>query len=128
MDIDDGNTYYEQYNTICSGVIKTGDYVYVAAENGRQTIAQVDSIWDTKECVAFSVERQLLKQLFFSGKCYFRGPWFVTPPEIPPIPGRMFYKQEVFLSTVEDTNPLVSIIGKCAVLDYNDYISCKCAI
>lgn len=64
----------------------------------------------------------------FSGKCYFRGPWFVTPPEIPPIPGRMFYKQEVFLSTVEDTNPLVSIIGKCAVLDYNDYISCKCAI
>lgn len=63
--------------------------------------------------------------MFSSGKCYFRGPWFVTPPEIPPIPGRMFYKQEVFLSTVEDTNPLVSIIGKCAVLDYNDYISCK---
>lgn len=37
----------------------------------------------------------------------------------------MFYKQEVFLSTVEDTNPLVSIIGKCVVLDYNDYISCR---
>lgn len=51
MEIDDGNTYYEQYNTICSGVIKTGDYVYVAAENGKQTIAQVDSIWDTKEYV-----------------------------------------------------------------------------
>lgn len=53
MEIDDGNTYYEQYNTICSGVIKTGDYVYVAADNGKQTIAQVDSIWDTKEYVSF---------------------------------------------------------------------------
>ena len=49
MDIDDGNTYYEQYNTICSGVVKTGDYVYVAADGGRQMIAQIDSIWDTKE-------------------------------------------------------------------------------
>lgn len=49
MDIDDGNTYYEQYNTFCSGVIKTGDFVYVAADGGRQLIAQVDTIWDTKE-------------------------------------------------------------------------------
>lgn len=60
MEIDDGNTYYEQYNTICSGVIKTGDYVYVAAENGRQTIAQVDSIWDTKEYVCFHSNARLI--------------------------------------------------------------------
>lgn len=46
---DEGNTYYEQYNTICSGVIKTGDCVYVATDGGRQLIAQVDTIWDTKE-------------------------------------------------------------------------------
>ncbi|KAF5301597.1 hypothetical protein FQR65_LT08902 [Abscondita terminalis] len=108
MEIDDGNTYYEQYNTICSGVVKTGDFVYVAADGGRQTIAQIDTIWDTKD-----------------GKCYFRGPWFVTPPEIPHSPSRLFYKQEVFLSSLEDTNPLVSIVGKCCVLDYNDYISCR---
>lgn len=49
MEIDDGNTYYEQFNTICSGVVKSGDFVYVAADGGRQTIAQIDSIWDTKE-------------------------------------------------------------------------------
>lgn len=49
LEIDDGNTYYEQYNTICSGVVKTGDFVYVAADGGRQMIAQIDSIWDTKE-------------------------------------------------------------------------------
>lgn len=46
---DDENTYYEQYNTVCSGVIKTGDYVYVVTDGGKQMIAQVDSIWETKE-------------------------------------------------------------------------------
>ncbi|KAJ8960513.1 hypothetical protein NQ318_013797 [Aromia moschata] len=111
MEIDDGNTYYEQYNTICSGVVKTGDFVYVVAEGGKQIIAQIDSIWDTKD-----------------GKCYFRGPWFITPADIPysPLsPGRLYYRQEVFLSSLEDTNPIVSIIGKCAVLEYNDYISSR---
>lgn len=47
--MDEGNTYYEQYNTICSGVVKTGDFVYVVAEGGKQIIAQIDTIWDTKE-------------------------------------------------------------------------------
>lgn len=46
---EDENTYYEQYNTMCSGVVKTGDYVYVATENGKQSIAQIYSIWETKE-------------------------------------------------------------------------------
>ncbi|XP_074033562.1 protein polybromo isoform X4 [Leptinotarsa decemlineata] len=106
MDIDDGNTYYEQFNTICSGVVKTGDYVYVVAEGGKQIIAQIDSIWETKD-----------------GKCYFRGPWFITPSEIPHSPNRLFYKQEVFLSSLEDANPIVSIIGKCSVLEVNDFIT-----
>ncbi|KAK9878876.1 hypothetical protein WA026_003705 [Henosepilachna vigintioctopunctata] len=108
MEIDNGNTYYEQYNTICSGVVKSGDFVYVAADGGRQMIAQVCSIWDTPD-----------------GKCYFRGPWFVTPTEIPHSPTKVFYKQEVFLSSMEDTHPIVGIVGKCAVLEYNDYISCR---
>lgn len=43
------NVYYEQYNTICSGVVKTGDFVYVATDGGRQLIAQIDTIWETKE-------------------------------------------------------------------------------
>lgn len=37
----------------------------------------------------------------------------------------MFYKQEVFLSTTESISPLVGIVGKCSVLEYTDYISCK---
>lgn len=43
-----GHTYYEQYNTMCSGVVKLGDYVYVATETGKQTIAQIHSMWETK--------------------------------------------------------------------------------
>lgn len=46
---DDENTYYEQYNSACSGVIKTGDYVYVVTDGGKQMIAQVDTIWETGE-------------------------------------------------------------------------------
>lgn len=45
---DTENTYYEQYNT-CAGSVKTGDFVYVATDGGRQQIAQVDSFWSTKE-------------------------------------------------------------------------------
>lgn len=59
---------------------------------------------------------------FYSGKSYFRGPWFITPSEVP---SGAVYKQELFLSTLEETNPIVSIVGRCAVLDYNDYISSK---
>lgn len=45
---DTENTYYEQYNT-CAGSVKTGDFVYVATDGGRQQIAQIDAIWSTKE-------------------------------------------------------------------------------
>ena len=47
--MDDGNNYYEQYNIVGNGVIKSGDFVYVATDTGKQSIAQVHSIWDTKE-------------------------------------------------------------------------------
>lgn len=46
---EDGQVHYQQYNTICSGVVKTGDYVYVATESGKQSISQIHSIWETKE-------------------------------------------------------------------------------
>ena len=59
---------------------------------------------------------------------FFHGPWYVTPSEIAHAPNRLFYKQEVFLSSIEDTNPLLSVVGKCCVLDYSDYTSCESAI
>lgn len=54
---------------------------------------------------------------------YFHGPWFVTPRETPLIgTGLQFYKQEAFLSTISDSNPLLSVVGKCAVLEMKDYL------
>lgn len=44
------------------------------------------------------------------------------PTEVPHTPTKLFYKQELFLSTVDGTHPIVAIVGKCAVLDYADYI------
>lgn len=58
----------------------------------------------------------------FSGKCYFKGPWLLMPTEVPHTPTKLFYKQELFLSTVDGTHPIVAIVGKCAVLDYGEYI------
>ncbi|XP_039760506.1 protein polybromo-1 isoform X1 [Pararge aegeria] len=105
---DDENTYYEQYNTVCSGVIKTGDYVYVVTDGGKQMIAQVDTIWETAD-----------------NKCYFRGPFLIFPSEVANIITKPFYKQEVLLTTMHDTSPLVGIVGKCGVLDYDDYLKCR---
>ncbi|KAJ8709729.1 hypothetical protein PYW08_009733 [Mythimna loreyi] len=105
---DDENTYYEQYNTVCSGVIKTGDYVYVVTDGGKQMIAQVDTIWETGD-----------------NKCYFRGPFLIFPSEVANIINKPFYKQEVLLTTMHDTSPLVGIVGKCSVLDYDDYLKCR---
>ncbi|XP_074113520.1 protein polybromo isoform X2 [Cotesia typhae] len=104
---DSDNTYYEQYN-MCTGIVKTGDFVYVATDGGRQQIAQVDSVWSTKD-----------------GKCYFRGPWLLTPSEIPHAPTKLFYKQELFLSVTDATHPFVAIMGRCAVLEYGEYVCCR---
>lgn len=101
---DTDNIYYEQYNT-CVGSVKTGDFAYVATDGGRQQIAQIDAIWSTKD-----------------DKAFFKGPWMLMPSDIPPAPSKAFYKQEMFLSTVECTHPIVAIVGKCAVLDHQEYV------
>lgn len=105
---EEGCTYYEQYNTVCSGVVKTGDFVYVATEGGRQAIAQIHEMWETAE-----------------GKSSFRGPWLMTPSEVPVIGSRSAYRQEVFLSSVQETNPVIAIVGRCCVLEYAEFTHCE---
>jgi protein polybromo-1 len=42
------------------------------------------------------------------------------------VPGtisKLFYRQEVMLSTVQETTPIVAIVGRCSVLDYCEYIT-----
>ena len=43
-----GQTFYQQLN-IPGHVLRTGDCVYVRAENGKQLIAQIDSMWINAE-------------------------------------------------------------------------------
>ena len=63
----------------------------------------------------------LLRGFSSSGSAFFHGPWFVHPIEVEHSPTRLFYKHEVFRSSIEDTNPMLSIQGKCAVLVHKDY-------
>ncbi|XP_071082321.1 protein polybromo-1-like isoform X6 [Haliotis cracherodii] len=104
---EDGHTYYEQY-IIGSGCFKLGDSVYVRSDRDRPLVARIDRIWTSS-----------------TGDPFFSGPWFVCPTEIEHSPTRLFYKREVFLSSIEDTNPLRSIIGKCSVLHYKEYCSSR---
>ena len=44
-----------------------------------------------------------------SGDMYFHGPWYVHPSDVDHAPNRLFYKNEVFKSSIEDANPVLSI-------------------
>lgn len=49
----------------------------------------------------------------------------MSPPEVPGVANRVFYRQEVLLSTTHDVSPTIAIIGRCSVLEGNEYASCK---
>lgn len=68
------------------------------------------------------------KLFAFSGKSFFRGPWLLTPPEVPGTISRLFYRQEVMLSTVQETTPTVAIVGRCAVLEQHEYVTSMLAL
>ena len=40
----------------------------------------------------------------------------------------MFYNTEVFMSNIRDTNPMRSIMRKCAILHTSDYIRSECDV
>lgn len=101
------SVYYQQFNTICSGVVKTGDFVYVATQTGKQSIAHIHYIWEN------------------GNKSYFKGPWLLTPSEISPTVSKPFYRQELLLSSVEEISPIIAIVGRCHVLEYGEYVSCR---
>ncbi|CAN8029415.1 unnamed protein product, partial [Ixodes persulcatus] len=100
---EEGVTYYEQLN-LPSGVFKLGDCCYVRTEHSKTLIGRIDKMWMDRE-----------------GNGFYHGPWFVLPGEIQHPASRVFYRQEVLLSSIEDTNPLLSIMGRCCVLDSKDY-------
>lgn len=71
---------------------------------------------------------EVIINFYYSGGEFFKGPTFVPPSEVPNTPGRLFYKQEVFYTLLEEVHPIASISGRCAVLEHAEYISCELII
>jgi len=104
----EGSQYFEQYTIPGPITLRRGDAVYVRGENGKNLIAQIDSMWVASD-----------------GMAYFHGPWFVTPKETPHLASQMFYPREAFISTIQDTNPLLSVVGVCCIMEMEDYIKSR---
>lgn len=104
----EGCTYYEQYTIPGPITLRRGDAVYVRAENGKNLIAQIDTMWTAAD-----------------GMAYFHGPWFVTPKETPHQPTQMFFPRETFISTIQDTNPLLSVVGRCCIQEMEDFVKSR---
>ena len=76
-------------------------------------------------CPSFTIQPFIIYIHLSSDDPWFRGPWFVRVKEVQHVPTKMFYEREVFMSNIQDTNPMRSIIRKCAVLFPTDYVKCK---
>lgn len=102
-----GCQYYEQlcYNNMW---LKVGDCVYIRSHGLIQPrIGRIEKMWEQ------------------DGVAFFFGPIFIHPEETEHEPTKMFYQREVFLSNVEETSPMMCIIGKCVVSSFKDFISCR---
>merc|ERR1719445_1399208 len=104
----EGSQYFEQYTIPGPITLRRGDAVYVRGENGKNLIAQIDSMWVASD-----------------GMAYFHGPWFVTPKETPHLASQLFYPREAFISTIQDTNPLLSVVGVCCIMEMEDYVKSR---
>ena len=99
-----------------------------AQEVTGKMIGPVWALWLNEKVCWLWFRMLKVKEKFFvcyRGDPYFHGCWFVRPSEIQHAPTRLFYKREVFLSSIEDTNPLGSVISKCCVLHIKEYCSCN---
>jgi len=59
------------------------------------------------------------------GQFFIKGPFFLRANEISYMPGRLFYRQEVFLGSMEDVHPTSAVVARCHVLDHPEFVSCK---
>uniref|UniRef100_A0A8D0GFS1 Protein polybromo-1 n=1 Tax=Sphenodon punctatus TaxID=8508 RepID=A0A8D0GFS1_SPHPU len=102
-----GCHYYEQlrYN---DKWLKVGDCVFIKSHGlVRPRVGRIEKMWVR------------------DGAAYFFGPIFIHPEETEHEPTKMFYKKEVFLSNLEETCPMTCILGKCALLSFKDFLSCR---
>ncbi|XP_069823226.1 protein polybromo-1 isoform X5 [Dendropsophus ebraccatus] len=102
-----GCYYYEQlrYNDMW---LKVGDCVFIKSHGlVRPRVGRIEKMW------------------LRDGAAYFFGPIFIHPEETIHEPTKMFYKKEVFLSNLEEACPMTCILGKCGVLSFKDFLSCR---
>ncbi|XP_075431139.1 protein polybromo-1 isoform X18 [Ascaphus truei] len=102
-----GCYYFEQllYNDLW---LKVGDCVFIKSHGlVRARVGRIEKMWVR------------------DGAAYFFGPIFIHPEETIHEPTKMFYKKEMFLSNLEETCPMTCILGKCAVLSFKDFLSCR---
>uniref|UniRef100_A0A3B1JKN3 Protein polybromo-1 n=1 Tax=Astyanax mexicanus TaxID=7994 RepID=A0A3B1JKN3_ASTMX len=102
-----GCSYYEQlsYKNMW---LKIGDCVYIQSQGmERPRIGRIEKMW------------------MHDGAGFFFGPIFIQPEETEHEPTKMFYKHEVFLSSLEETCPMTCITGRCVVSSFKDFISCR---
>ena len=106
----------------------------VRSDQQQPFIARIDRMWTDAEYVLFytldflvvqSLSLSLSLSPSLSNDPWFHGPWFVRIEETQHLPTRMFYERELFMSNIHDTNPMRSIIRKCAVLFPSDYVKSK---
>uniref|UniRef100_A0A671PG02 Protein polybromo-1 n=1 Tax=Sinocyclocheilus anshuiensis TaxID=1608454 RepID=A0A671PG02_9TELE len=102
-----GCQYYEQlhYNDMW---LKLGDCVYIRSHRlVRPRVGRIEKMW------------------LRDGAAFFFGPIFIHPEETEHEPTKMFYKREVFLSSMEENCPMTCILGKCVVSSFKDFLSCR---
>ncbi|XP_051568786.1 protein polybromo-1-like isoform X3 [Myxocyprinus asiaticus] len=102
-----GCQYYEQlhYNDMW---LKLGDCVYIRSHGQvRPRVVRIEKMWVR------------------DGAGFFFGPIFIHPEETEHEPTKMFYKREVFLSSLEETCSMTCISGKCVVSSFKDFLSCR---
>ncbi|TRY65039.1 hypothetical protein DNTS_018546, partial [Danionella cerebrum] len=102
-----GCQYYEQlhYNEMW---FKLGDCVYIRSHGlVRSRVGRIEKMW------------------LRDGAAFFFGPIFIHPEETEHEPTKMFYKREVFLSSLEETCPMTCVLRKCVVSSFKDFLSCR---
>ncbi|KAK3103095.1 hypothetical protein FSP39_016403 [Pinctada imbricata] len=104
--LEDGCQYFEQLKTTV-GTFKIGDCCYLRDTTELPSIVRIEKIW------------------IACGEAYFHGVSFVRPGDIPHSPTRLFYRHELFLSSIEAAYPFGRVIGKCAVLHIKEYFSSR---
>ncbi|XP_018021058.1 protein polybromo-1 [Hyalella azteca] len=118
-----GELEFEQYNLGSGAVVKLGDFVYVkvppiAVPGNSSSLATLKAIRH--------VTRIWLNP---QGVCSFLGSVYSTAQELymsgVQLDRTVAYKQEVYLTSVQDSLPLTDIIGRCSVLHVKEYAACR---